>query len=261
MPVISMAVLASFSASAGENAFKADLDNSTISTVISEFENVCFPFISHETELSAEQDRAVFQSRMVEAGYELGEEKNWKGPWEGFNYSPTICDDKADGKGGRSCEMLLVVQILSARRTYLRQQFNNTQERSLSANLEWTNEPLFSKSNLVGEVNTPAIRPVKTYRQSPNSCGIHLYDKNLTADLIQSAIIDRDLDWEKGETTNPETQEIISDAHHWKQCATLDRKHYLYSASLIEGALSMKVETLQDEESPSYNCKSATEEG
>ena len=52
-----MYVFMPLSAGAGENAFNATLDHPTISKVISEFEKVCFPFIAHETELSAEEDR------------------------------------------------------------------------------------------------------------------------------------------------------------------------------------------------------------
>ena len=52
--LMAAALLASTPASAGENAFNADMENPTISTVITEFEKVCFPFISHETELTPE---------------------------------------------------------------------------------------------------------------------------------------------------------------------------------------------------------------
>ena len=86
-------LLVSVNAVAGENAFNADMENPTISAAISEFEQVCFPFIAHETELTAEQDRAVFQSRMVEAGYEFGDEKTSKERTGITSYSPRICKE------------------------------------------------------------------------------------------------------------------------------------------------------------------------
>jgi len=85
-------LLVSANAVAKDNAFKADMSNPTICAAITEFEQVCFPFISHETELSAAQNREVFQSRMVEAGYKFGEEKEWRGMTPtGIKYAPTSC--------------------------------------------------------------------------------------------------------------------------------------------------------------------------
>lgn len=53
------------------NIFNADLSTPAIKSAVMGFESVCLPFIAHETELTQDQDRVVFQSRMIEAGYDF----------------------------------------------------------------------------------------------------------------------------------------------------------------------------------------------
>ncbi len=78
---------------APDNIFNADLKTPPIKIAIEEFEKVCLPFITHETELTPEQDKAVFQSMMTEQGYVFDSEKTSKkiSPLKQFPYSPTSC--------------------------------------------------------------------------------------------------------------------------------------------------------------------------
>jgi len=88
-----------------DNIFNADLSHPVIAKAVTEFENVCLPFIVHETELTPEQDREVFKSSMVEAGYVFEGEKKWQqiSPLEKFQHTSLSCpyvlpDPEKDGK-------------------------------------------------------------------------------------------------------------------------------------------------------------------
>lgn len=312
-----MCVFMPISAAAGDNAFNASLEHPTISSLITEFENVCFPFISHETELSAEQDRAVFQSRMVEAGYELGEEKDWNSyiPLEELSYSRSICAEgsfppvasrvdgkytifpassrvdfsgrilasravekefkvcpdgtyevvKSSGRMGPRCE-LMGLSTPTITTYYVQDNYKKNAVKSISAYLTMQEVADPTESIKTSLLNTTGYSyeevKVRTSFPPASACEIYIEDKSLTADVIESAIIDHDLDWIKGAMKDIETQEVISGAHHWRQCNSQDDEDYLYSVSLNKGLLSMKVKTLKDERViPDYNCKSAIEEG
>lgn len=76
-----------------DNIFNADLTAPSIKLAVQEFEKVCLPFIAHETELTPEQDKAVFHSKMTELGYEFNAERQTREtfPLRQFTHSPTSC--------------------------------------------------------------------------------------------------------------------------------------------------------------------------
>ena len=306
---------------AGENAFNVDMDHASISTAITEFEKVCFPFISHETDLTAEQDREVFESRMVEAGYAFEDEKEWKQmvPLHKFSYAPAICSaneipspppPKVEGKYtvfpgqnlrkssslqefhkssvaqkftvynglgnsqkvestttivGPMCEVLMVSRMPSRHTNYTRERYKKMSDRLVTASLIWQEIPDFIDGIITAKRNAFSYNSYESFKvrtsfPPASSCGIHIHDENLTADMIESAVIAHDPDWEKQEVTDLKTKEVLPDAHNWIQCTKQDEENYVYSVNLSQGTLSMKVKTLQDDEvAPIYNCKSSDE--
>ena len=319
LSIITAALLVSISVSAGENAFNANLENPSVSTLITEFEKVCFPFISHQTELTAQQDREVFQSRMVEAEYAFEDEKEWKQwtPLHKFSYAPANCPKNEipipppprlegnytvfpghnfykssvwqesrkpsvsqkftvyNGLGnsqevestttivGPMCEVLMVSMMPSRYTNYARERYKKMSDRLVSASLIWQEIPDFIDGIVTAKRNAFSYNSYESFKvrtsfPPASSCGIHIYDENLTADMIESAVIAHDPDWEKQEVTDLKTKEVLPDAHNWVQCTKQDEENYVYSVNLSRGTLSMKVKTLQDEEvAPSYNCKSS----
>ena len=306
---------------AGENAFNADMDHASISTVITEFEKVCFPFIAHETELTAEQDREVFQSHMVEAGYAYEDEKEWKQwtPLHKFSYAPANCPKNEipipppprgegnytvfpghnfykssvwqesrkpsvsqkftvyNGLGNSQevestttivapmCEVLTVSMMPSRYTNYARERYKKMSDRLVSASLIWQEIPDFIDGIVTAKRNAFSYNSYESFKvrtsfPPASSCGIHIYDENLTADMIESAVIAHDPDWEKQEVTDLKTKEVLPDAHNWVQCTKQDEENYVYSINLSQGTLSMNVKTLQDDQAaPGYNCKPSDE--
>ena len=75
------------------NIFNADVIAPVIKVAVTEFESICLPFITHETELTQDQDRAVFNSRMIENGYVFEGEKKSRSifPLDNFTHTRTSC--------------------------------------------------------------------------------------------------------------------------------------------------------------------------
>ena len=290
LSIVATALLVSIPTSAGENAFNANLENPSVSTLITEFEKVCFPFISHETELTAEQDREVFQSRMIEAGYEFVETDVPEsfGPWisldpsfprypnlcKGLEYVPPFDDGKFTvfpevkykSEAYKTCTGEIGGPAYSPkfiRAKIIRQIYDKKSERPITTSLLWQDFPDF-KEGIVKRVVSLGYHKgfkIRTVYPPASSCGVNIHDETLTADIIESAIIAHDPDWEKQDVKDAQTKEVLPDAYNWQQCTSQDEEHYVYSASLIRGTLSMKVKTLQDdEEAPVYNCKALDED-
>ena len=296
LSIITATLLVSISVSAGENAFTANLENPSVSTLITEFEKVCFPFISHQTELTAQQDREVFQSHMVEAEYAFEDEKRWSERTRigNFSYSQSTCQGPLSkpaaffvnhssrqftvfkpAKGqiiqlqkstaDKKCEILPHSITPTRQTTYTRQVYIKNSERPMSASLVWQDISDFRRKITIGQRSRYSNRfedfKVGGLIPPASSCGIHIHDESLTADIVESTIIAHDADWITHEVTDSKTKEVLPDAYNWQQCTSQDEEHYVYSASLIRGTLSMKVKTLQDdEEAPVYNCKALDED-
>jgi len=295
LSLMAAALLASTPALAGENAFKADLENPTISAVISEFEQVCFPFISHETELTPEQDREVFQSRMIEAGYVFEGEKKWKqhaqygqasAPMMYCPGAPTYerhSDPRMEGKyivfpaidkliegDGlteiRFCEFGGPAFVRPFRlEKYLRQDYRNKDD-SISATLVWQNMSGLPDLSIAKKTRFRHYAPSRGYRVKTSflpasSCMIDTHDENLTAMNVKTAIIKNDADWLKRDVKDKETRAILSNAYNWTQCTKQDEESYVYSVSLIQGSFSVSVRTLKDDEDNlEYNCGEVDDE-
>lgn len=75
------------------NIFNADVTAPMVKAAITEFESVCLPFITHETELTQDQNRAVFHSRMIESGYVFDSEMKSQTPFplQQFQHTRTAC--------------------------------------------------------------------------------------------------------------------------------------------------------------------------
>jgi len=283
---------------AGENAFNADMDHASISTVITEFEKVCFPFISHETELTAEQDREVFQSRMVEAGYAFDDEKEWKqqtqygevpAPMMYCPGQPTYerqTEPRVEGKfivfpprdkiikskdpiTSQTCEISGPAFLRPLRTEhYTRQIYTKILDSPILVTLLWqdmSNLPDISNKNKPYKIYRNHYSPSKGFKvrtsfPPASSCGVNIHDENLTVGMIETTIIAHDFDWEKHEVKDSQTKEVLPDAHNWTQCTKQDEENYVYSINLSQGTLSMNVKTLQDDQAaPGYNCKPSDE--
>ena len=270
----------SVNAVAGENAFNADMQNPTISAAISEFEEVCFPFIAHETELTAEQDRAVFQSRMVEAGYEMDGEKEWEQHKSlGLNYGRTYTEiynsppvtSKADGRftvfssPERIADRAETGKITGAtgeiggpvflprRITHYTEQRYQSKERSTSAYLVWKNVPDYTEQvryalKFRSELYLGDYK-IRTSFPPASSCTVLMHDESLTADMVESKIINRDSDWRQRDIKND------PDAHFWTQCTNEGQENYIYEVSQTDATLFLSVKTLhEDEYAAAYGC-------
>lgn len=283
------------SAAAGNNVFNASLDHPTIARIITEFETVCLPFIAHETKLTAEQNRAVFQSRMVEAGYEFDEEKEWNEtfPLNGFSYVRSQCGypdfgpPRVEGKftvfphanfdnasnlkavgetDNQTCEIIGGVITPRLMTRYTARHYRSRHESPVSAKLVWQDIPEFFDQIVTARKNMDwghyQSKRIRTTFPPASACTVHLQDKTLTLDRLQNQMIAQDTDWRRTDVKTPETKEIIPNAYSWTQCTTQDEEHYVYSVSLNQGSLSMRVKTLQDDkQAPSYNCRTASEAG
>jgi len=273
------------------------LQNPTISAVISEFEDVCFPFISHETELTPEQDREVFQSRMIEAGYALGEEKKWKqhtqygetpvssmycpsqptyvrrteprveGKFTVFPARDKIIESQ-DPTDTLNCEILGIAFFKPLRTdNYTRQNYKKVLEKPIFATLLWQDMTGLPDLSIKQKLHKKHYSPTREYKVRSSflpasSCVIDTRDETLTAASLESAIISKDPDWIKRDVKDNKTKAIIPEAHSWTQCSKQDEESYVYSVSLIRGSFSMTVKTLKDDENePDYNCGRVAEEG
>ena len=103
---------------------------------------------------------------------------------------------------------------------------------------------------------------IRTSFLPASSCTVSVRDERLTKKQVESAIISRDSDWEKRDVHKLKPKNLVPDARSWTQCTRQDEDSFVYSVSLIQGSLSMAVKTLKDDDGePSYDCKSASEEG
>ena len=53
----------------GSNIFKADISHPDLATAVTFFENICLPFVLHETELNFAQDRAHHQGLLEKQNF------------------------------------------------------------------------------------------------------------------------------------------------------------------------------------------------
>ena len=296
LSLMAAALLASTPASAGENAFNADMENPTISTVITEFEKVCFPFISHETELTPEQDGEVFQSRMVEAGYAFDSEKKWTEQTRiaNFSYSWPTCEGslskpaayfqshsskkftvfnvdpkqiikKPKSGAEETCEAIPHA-ITPVRTTiYTQKLFTNLSSGPTTALLVWQDISDFSRKITIGQrsksTNLYENFKVGDFIPPASSCMISVNDERVTADIIENSIIKYDADWSPKVLYFAQAIEIPT-SQTWFQCTHQDQENYLYSVNLTNGTFSIKVKVLQDgDDAHVYGCNAASETG
>jgi len=291
------------------NIFKADLSNPDIAATVTEFESVCLPFITHATELSPEQDRAVFNSLMTEKGYDFDSVREWKKfeQLEDFNWVRSSCaptqihqpvqdgnytifpgrDGKMDevqdysrnqyvvSPGvanqvvtstvttvGPICEVLAVSMGSSRRLNHVQNQYRKSDDYPLSAYLTWRDSSLdyienlsFAHARRFGGLPITPIR-LRTIFPPASTCQINSKTTELSADILKDMMISKDSDWTKTDITDRKTKQVVKDTDVWQQCTTQDNEHYIYTVSLKDSSLSMKVEVLQEEKSAHlYNCK------
>lgn len=288
------------------NIFNADVIAPVIKVAVTEFESICLPFITHETELTQDQDRAVFNSRMIENGYVFEGEKKSQSifPLRQFQHTRTSCpldlpEPVTEGKYttffgkapvgasalrkdnmvivglgevirstetivSQTCEIFPVSLTPTRPTNFTQVSYKNTSGQTTSAYLTWQDIP---DDYLKGLPHAHASRfgsfaptiELRTIFPPANSCQINVNGDDVSADLVEAAIIQFDKDWNsKPVMTDAKTKDIAADHHLWTQCSTQDDEHYVYTVGVKDNSLSLKIEVLQEDTySSALNCKAA----
>jgi len=253
------------------NVFNADLSHPTITTAVTEFEKVCLPFIANETELTPLQNRDVFKSRMLEAGYSFEKEVKSKQdiPLTAFNhvasdYWASACQDYKIKKirtetkkiskedtlkltsqtgeiGGYSVTPVYSQQLI-------RQIYTNRASANTSAYLTWRDKARQPKVNDYPFLSCRFEKEPYDFTSSlAKSCRVHMHTADISPYTLTEKIISRDPDWIKigGK----------EDLNYWRQCSPQFDQYFIYSVSLVKSSLEVKVSTLQDKHTAEmYGC-------
>lgn len=274
------------------NVFDAEFSHPAIEAAVNEFETTCLPFIAHETELLFEQDRAVFNSMMIEKGYVFETEKQSTQivPLKQFAYAPTACPIKLpkptqEGKhtifhgeseeirakrqqhffneltstseNKKSCEILMISKTPTRTTNFMEERYEKSYGYPVAAYLTWQEVPGDYLKTLPSahaqKFGVPSTIKLRTSFPSASACQINTSGSDLSRKTVKDSIIRHDDNWTPTAVNNAVARE---DFHLWTQCTTQDDQHYIYSVGLKETSLFVKVEALQnDEYSKVHNCK------
>ena len=232
------------------NIFNADMRNPIIAKAVKEFETVCLPFIAHQTELTWEQDQAVFENLMVEKGYKyqgvtdkqvnvgMGDDPDWGRGFipdgvfgNAFQNAGPIRYKRAPygSKRGELFPRLISKPIVLYTSD---QSFITLSDLPVSANLTWVK-------------NYPGDRPAY-------ACHLNLNANEATFDIARD-IISFDPGWLKDSQ--------VTKRDRWTQCTQQDDQNYLYEISELDEGIYMKVEIIEQDWDKilekHYNCKPA----
>lgn len=230
-------VMASFlwfssNAVAADNVFNADMSNLDLSTIISSFEQVCMPFVLHETELTRKDDwrhtvgqmkslgftsqSIVTRSRRVE--FEPAREE-WKPPSQNIDPPYTVFNGglkpritKINPTGEIDMRAALIPPLMKTV-TYQVETYNKDTEPRLTAILDW---------------NYPS------QKDPGKACAINLEQANVRPSLFIEAFISRDDGW----------KEVLSkDKRHlrWSQCVSEAENDFEFAAEFSDDTISISM--------------------
>lgn len=223
-------VLVSVSASATDNIFNADMSNPDLSTLISSFEQVCMPFVLHETELTRENDwrhtvgqmenlgfasqSIVTRSRRVE--FEPAREE-WKPRSQNINSSFTVFNrgfktgNTIVNPTGEIDMRAALIPPMMQTVTYQVETYKKDTEPRLKAILDW---------------NYPS------QKDPGKACAINLERINMRSSLFHEAFISKDDGWK--EVPDKDTPKL-----RWSQCVSDADNDFEFTAVHSDNKISL----------------------
>lgn len=163
---------------------------------------------------------------------------------------------------GPRCEIFPVYMMPTRKTNYTHQYFEKTRDQAIVASLTWQNVPDDYLEDLPAAQAekfglAPSTIRLRTKFPPASRCEIHAAASDVSLQDVTDAIIMRDADWTKRtDVKDHKTGELLTEAHMWEQCTTQNDEHYIYSFGLRDKALSIKIETLQDDAfAAQHNCR------
>lgn len=217
----SLSLTACISHPKAPNIFKADISHPELVQITHAFENICLPFIAHETQLSRKQDQKFYHQYLGDMNFKLVESRqntvlidpivpmNPDKTYTVFDgTSPPAIVHPTREYGGPG--------MVSTVKTGLSEQdlFQEQSNPNLAASLNWN--------------------PYQSQKRPASSCQIKLYTSEVSTQDIMDAVIKKDSDW-----TNDSS--FDSTFSKWSQCAQDDGDDFLFTISRTHQQVSLKV--------------------
>ena len=231
----------SFAASPPQsNVFNADLSHPDMAMAVDTFQDVCLPFIMHQTEVPPEDDRQAYIQTLSDKGFDLQETRTqlitispaklaWKPPsmsvsdvqgaekktftvYNGVEevevqFGATIVENT----GEINLRDAQVVTSPAVTGTQIRDIYAHRDAPNLTAHLVWS--------------------PIPNHKRPAQSCEITLHQTSLTSLQHKTNLIDKDAHWISK----------LSERNGYAQCTLQDDEAFLFETSLSGQILSVSV--------------------